>query len=422
MTGAAAAVRTHPVRATSSWSATSPPAQASTPGRRWRTSGRRCRRRSCRGSRRSTRCRPGRRARSTATPCRGRATSVGSGSDARGWTARRPGCTSSGPTCSAPTSTDPGDDFFDLGGGSLTAAQLVSRLRSRFPEVTVADVYEHPTLGGLAAAARRDGQPRGDGEPHGLAGPAQDPGRAGRVHRPAAHPDRAALAGVDRGRLRTWPRAGSGSGLAADRVVVAGRARLAAPGQPARAGCCSPPPARARSCRGVGPGTYPRGGDATCGSGSPSASPTSSASLNLAGAPALKLYARVLGATVGRHVDLHSVPPVTGLLRLGDGLLDRARGRPGRATGSTATCSTSARSRSAPTPGSARAARSCPGAVVGDGAEVGARLGGLRRGARRGVLVRRPGRPRRRARGPWSDAGRRTTPRWIAGVRRRPRC
>ena len=46
---------------------------------------------------------------------------------------------------------DPDDDFFDLGGGSLTAAQLVSRLRARFPEVVVGDVYEHPSVGTLAA-------------------------------------------------------------------------------------------------------------------------------------------------------------------------------------------------------------------------------------------------------------------------------
>ncbi len=44
------------------------------------------------------------------------------------------------------------DDFFDLGGSSLTAAQIVSRLRTRYPETTVADVYEHPTLSGLAGA------------------------------------------------------------------------------------------------------------------------------------------------------------------------------------------------------------------------------------------------------------------------------
>ena len=47
---------------------------------------------------------------------------------------------------------DRGDDFFDLGGGSLTAAQIVSRLRTQFPEATVADLYEHPTVATLAAA------------------------------------------------------------------------------------------------------------------------------------------------------------------------------------------------------------------------------------------------------------------------------
>ena len=56
---------------------------------------------------------------------------------------------------------EPSDDFFDLGGGSLTAAQLVSRLRERFPEVTVADVYEHPRLGDLAARAGRMAAPSG---------------------------------------------------------------------------------------------------------------------------------------------------------------------------------------------------------------------------------------------------------------------
>ena len=42
------------------------------------------------------------------------------------------------------------DDFFAHGGGSLAAAQLVSSLRTRFPQVTVADVYAHPRLGDLA--------------------------------------------------------------------------------------------------------------------------------------------------------------------------------------------------------------------------------------------------------------------------------
>ncbi|HZO66685.1 MAG TPA: non-ribosomal peptide synthetase, partial [Kribbellaceae bacterium] len=46
--------------------------------------------------------------------------------------------------------TGPDDDFFLHGGGSLSAAQLVSQLREQYPEVTVADVYGYPRLGALA--------------------------------------------------------------------------------------------------------------------------------------------------------------------------------------------------------------------------------------------------------------------------------
>lgn len=45
---------------------------------------------------------------------------------------------------------DAGADFFASGGGSLAAAQLVSRIRTRFPTVSVGEVYQHPTLGSLA--------------------------------------------------------------------------------------------------------------------------------------------------------------------------------------------------------------------------------------------------------------------------------
>ena len=44
----------------------------------------------------------------------------------------------------------PEADFFALGGGSLSAAQLVAALRQRYPQVTVADLYDHPRLGSLA--------------------------------------------------------------------------------------------------------------------------------------------------------------------------------------------------------------------------------------------------------------------------------
>ena len=44
----------------------------------------------------------------------------------------------------------PEADFFALGGGSLSAAQLVAALRNRYPQVTVAQLYDHPRLGSLA--------------------------------------------------------------------------------------------------------------------------------------------------------------------------------------------------------------------------------------------------------------------------------
>src|ERR1700731_3437213 len=55
----------------------------------------------------------------------------------------------------------------------------------------------------------------------------------------------------------------------------------------------------------------------TCGCGWASGSPEAPGAENLAGAPWLVHYARALGADIGKGVDLHSVPPVTGLLTLG---------------------------------------------------------------------------------------------------------
>jgi non-ribosomal peptide synthetase-like protein len=62
-----------------------------------------------------------------------------------------------------PQSVSKDDDFFlDLGGHSLLAALMVSELRKepRFARVSVTDVYQHPTVGSLAAEidARAPGQ------------------------------------------------------------------------------------------------------------------------------------------------------------------------------------------------------------------------------------------------------------------------
>jgi amino acid adenylation domain-containing protein len=50
-----------------------------------------------------------------------------------------------------PVTITAGSDFFELGGTSLAAAKLTSKLRDRFPAVAVADVYNHRRLDELSA-------------------------------------------------------------------------------------------------------------------------------------------------------------------------------------------------------------------------------------------------------------------------------
>jgi non-ribosomal peptide synthetase-like protein len=211
----------------------------------------------------------------------------------------------------------PADDFFDLGGGSLTSAQLVSRLRDRFPEVVVGDVYEQPTLGTLAAYL----------DQLTVAGPTSD-----RVVPPTPLKTQTgqvvatlllrALAGP---RWLVWVGIGSrllGDGLGWTLLPLApwwllvlgwlvfvtppGRMLLAAAG--------------ARLLlRAVEPGDHPRGGTVHLRLWLAQRVVEELGATGLAGAPYMTWYARLLGAQVGADVDLHSIPPVTGLLRLGEG-------------------------------------------------------------------------------------------------------
>ncbi len=67
------------------------------------------------------------------------------------------------------------------------------------------------------------------------------------------------------------------------------------------------------------PGAYPRGGRVHLRVWLAERLADELGAANLAGATGMRWYARLLGASVGRHVDLHAIPPVTGMLRLGDG-------------------------------------------------------------------------------------------------------
>ncbi len=335
--------------------------------------------------------------------------------------ARRRGSRATGPPSSAAPPSGPDDDFFDLGGGSLTAAQLVCRLRERFPEVTVADVYDHPGLARPRRGARRHGDPHRPAERRRSARCRSRPRpRQVLASRPAAARS-APCAGSPGSALgSTWSAAACfGLDWLPDVALGLGAARLAAAGQPARAGCMlGAAAARAVLRRRRAPAPTRAAARCTCGSGSPSASPTSSAPPTCRRRRWCKVYARLLGA----------------------------------GSAGTSTCTASRRS-PACSP-SATAARSSPrstspghwldgdvlhvGAVrVGADARVGARstlLPGCRRRRRRRGRRRaprssarcptaRPGRARRPvladgARGPWATSARANRPAWLAGVRR----
>ncbi|MET8806645.1 Pls/PosA family non-ribosomal peptide synthetase [Streptomyces sp. NPDC004546] len=208
--------------------------------------------------------------------------------------------------------TGASDDFFAIGGGSLAAAQLTTRLRTRYPSAAVLDIYQQPTLRKLA---RR------------LEASAQDDGRARTI---APVPVRAQavqllllLPLVTLLGLR-WTMV-----LAAVGNLLPGYSWLpTAPWWLLAAGALlffTPPGRIALAAggarlllRGVRPGRYPRGGRVHLRLWTAERLAEFSGATSLTGSW-LERYARALGAKVGPEVDLHSLPPVTGMLKLGRG-------------------------------------------------------------------------------------------------------
>src|SRR5699024_6716818 len=68
---------------------------------------------------------------------------------------------------------------------------------------------------------------------------------------------------------------------------------------------------------GISPGNYPRGGAVQLRIWAAERWSDASGARSIAGATWVLTYARMLGVKVGKYVDLHSLPPVTGLLTLG---------------------------------------------------------------------------------------------------------
>lgn len=211
----------------------------------------------------------------------------------------------------------PEEDFFDLGGGSLTAAQLVARLRERFPEITVADIYEFPTVGKLSAALDAMASPSTRTNKPVAPVPAKT--QVGQV---VLSFGLRTIAGL---RWLTWTAAGCNVVASLfDMVwlpriswwwIAAGWLLLISP--PGRILITA---AGARALlRNVVPGEYPRGGNVHLRLWFSERLAEEMQALSLTSAPWMRQYARALGARIGPHVDLQSIPPITGMLTLGEG-------------------------------------------------------------------------------------------------------
>jgi non-ribosomal peptide synthetase-like protein len=207
-------------------------------------------------------------------------------------------------------------DFFSNGGSSLNAAQLVAWIRRTYPQMSVADIYQSPRLSQMATAVEALGAQEVSGRE--VRPTAR---RAGLVQALLMLP-MLALVGLrwltvlaalgkilERLAAAPWAPQISWWWIAASWAVLfspGGRIAVAAGG--------------ARLLlRGVGPGDHPRGGHVHLRLWAAERLAELTGANGVAGAGWMITYARALGARIGRDVDLHSAPPVTGLLKLGRG-------------------------------------------------------------------------------------------------------
>ncbi len=206
-------------------------------------------------------------------------------------------------------------DFFALGGGSLAAAQLVAALRHQYPQVTVADLYDHPRLGSLAGFLDELDPP-----PQVVERVVAPTPRLTQLTQTVLAVPLTTLAGLQ---WVTWLALANNVAHAVRLVpwtvvvnwwlIAAAFVLFVTPiGRMGIAVLCA-----RILLRNVKPGTYPRGGSVHLRVWFAERLAEASGAENLAGAPWLVYYARALGANIGKGVDLHSIPPVTGMLTLG---------------------------------------------------------------------------------------------------------
>ena len=214
-------------------------------------------------------------------------------------------------------------DFFSLGGTSLAAATLVGRIREKVPTVAVRDLYDHPRLGSLAEAVESIAASSGAT----LDDAAQQ--APPRQIRPVGLPTRLAqvLIQVPVMTLQAtswlaWLLLVGNIAATLDigwavhtpwwlvtlllLVFASPLGRLPIGGFGARL-----------ITAGIRPGDHPRGGVTHLRIWAAERWADASGSRSIGGATWINYYARALGVAIHRGVDLHSLPPVTGLLTIG---------------------------------------------------------------------------------------------------------
>ncbi|MGL3807985.1 Pls/PosA family non-ribosomal peptide synthetase [Paeniglutamicibacter sp. R2-26] len=207
-------------------------------------------------------------------------------------------------------------DFFASGGGSLAAAQLVSALRERHRTVAVADIYSHPRLGSLIEALGA-----GSDEPVEVRAVARTTRKA-QVFQTLMGVPTFILVGM---RWLVYLAAGNNVLGALGVFTEAPRLSWWAVGALWLLFASSPgrmliSVAAARTLlRNLEPGSYPRSGKVHLRLWMAQQVADLADPVSLGSAHWIQWYARALGATVGTGVQLHSIPPVTGLLSVGHG-------------------------------------------------------------------------------------------------------
>lgn len=211
-------------------------------------------------------------------------------------------------------------DFFQLGGGSLAAAQLVSRLRTRAPEFTMTDVYDLPRLRQMADAVDEEADDD-DTEQRAFSRSAPTPRRMQWVQTIAGLP-LFVFSGI-RWLLfmltASWIlRLSPGFEVLPDVsgwAILLGLLLFVTP-----VGKMTIAAVSARLLlAGLRPGDYPRGGGVHLRLWLAEQIAQQVDPVGLAGAPWVVYYARALGARIHRDVDLHTIPPITGMLDIGSG-------------------------------------------------------------------------------------------------------